>query len=353
MVERELPAPAQRVFVCGGGHQGLSMAAHLALNGVQVTMWNRTARNIQSVIDTHQIRCSGVINGTAVVEDASQDMEQVISDFVMVATPSSAHKDIAMRLAPYAHKDMVIVLNPGRTFGALEFAETLRQCGVQDMPHIAETQTIVYTCRRGEQNSTVIHALKDDVKIAAIDNDTDYIMSRMPKCLVSHFTPVESVFITSLSNVGMVLHCAPILMNIGWIETEKVDFKYYYDGISPTVARFIEKIDDERLAVARELGYEVESTADWMRRTYHVTGADLHECIRNNSAYQEIDAPHSIQCRYILEDVPCGLIPVEDAGRKLGVPTPNITVLVDMINAVFDCDFRQKGRKLPENFKLR
>ena len=44
-----------RVFVCGGGHQGLSMAAHLALNGVHVTLWNRTSANIQEVINTHKI----------------------------------------------------------------------------------------------------------------------------------------------------------------------------------------------------------------------------------------------------------------------------------------------------------
>lgn len=38
------------VFVCGGGHQGLSMAAHLALNGLEVTLWNRTSKNIEEVI---------------------------------------------------------------------------------------------------------------------------------------------------------------------------------------------------------------------------------------------------------------------------------------------------------------
>lgn len=35
-------------------------------------------------------------------------------------------------------KDTVIVLNPGRTFGAIEFAETLKNCGVVELPHIAE-----------------------------------------------------------------------------------------------------------------------------------------------------------------------------------------------------------------------
>ena len=42
---------AHKVFVCGAGHQGLSMAAHLALNGLDVNLWNRTSKHIQKIID--------------------------------------------------------------------------------------------------------------------------------------------------------------------------------------------------------------------------------------------------------------------------------------------------------------
>ena len=77
----------ENVFVCGGGHQGLSMAAHLALNGISVTLWNRTPKNIQRVLDTGEILCNGVVNGTAKVKKASSNIKDVISDFVMVTTP--------------------------------------------------------------------------------------------------------------------------------------------------------------------------------------------------------------------------------------------------------------------------
>ena len=39
----------QKYFVCGGGHQGLAMAAYLALNGEKVTLWNRTLEHIEEV----------------------------------------------------------------------------------------------------------------------------------------------------------------------------------------------------------------------------------------------------------------------------------------------------------------
>lgn len=343
---KETINPTDEVFVCGAGHQGLSMAAHLALNGISVNLWNRTPKNIQEVMDTGVIHCSGIVNGDAAIAKVSSNLADVVADFVMVTTPSSAHKDVARELAPFIHKDMVVVLNPGRTFGAIEFAEELKKCGVKELPHIAETQTIVYTCRKSGKNSTNVFALKKDVEIAAVRGSSIHcILSRMPACLAPYFKAVDSVGLTSFSNVGMVLHCAPVMMNVGWIETEKVDFKYYYDGISHSVAHFLEKIDAERQAVAKAGGFDIESVKEWLIRTYGVTGNTLHECIRNNEAYREIDAPPTINTRYIFEDVPNGLVPVEAMGIECGVPTPNITTIINLASSVMDHDYRQTGRR--------
>lgn len=336
-----------KVLVCGGGHQGLSMAAHLALNGVTVTLWNRTSEHIQEIIDTGKIYCNGVVEGIAKINKASSDIGEVISDFVMVTTPSSAHKDIARQLSPFVHKDMIVILNPGRTFGAIDFAQELKKCGVKELPYIAETQTIVYTCRKSGANSVTIFALKFGVKIATLkSNDINCVMQKMPKCLRTYFEATYSVCSTSFSNVGMVLHCAPVLMNIGWIESEKVDFKYYYDGISKSIADFIQKIDDERISVAKAAGFEIESVADWLKRIYNVQGKDLYECIKNNTFYREIDAPSTIKYRYILEDIPNGLVPVEYLGKELNVETSNITTIINLANSVLNRDFRMEGRQI-------
>jgi len=298
------------------------------------------------VLDTKVIHCSGIVTGDAHISKVSTDIADVFSNFVMVTTPSSAHKDVARQLAPYVTPDTIIVLNPGRTFGAIDFAEELKKNGVKELPQIAETQTIVYTCRKSGPNSTSIFALKNDVKIAAIHgSDIDLILSRMPDCLKPYFSPVDSVALTSLSNIGMVLHCAPVMMNVGWIECEKVEFKYYYDGISRSVAHLLEKIDAERRAVAKAGGYEVESLKQWLERTYLVSGNDLYECIRNNEAYREIDAPPTINSRYIFEDVPNGLVPVEAMGKEFGVPTPNITTIINLACSVMDADYRETGRR--------
>ena len=81
-----------------------------------------------------------------------------------------------------------------------------------------------------------------------------------------------------------------------------------------------------------------------MKRTYTVGGHNLYECIKKNDPYKEIDAPPSLESRYILEDVPNGLVPIEYIGKKLKISTPYITNIIDLANAVYETDFRTSGR---------
>ena len=108
----------------------------------------------------------------------------------------------------------------------------------------------------------------------------------------------------------------------------------------------IEKIDNERVAVSEALGHKVESTKDWLIRTYHVTGSNLYECIQNNEAYKTIDAPGSLKHRYIFEDVPCGLVPLESIGLKLGLDMDYTTLIIDLASKLLNFDFRTTGRNL-------
>ena len=337
----------KQYLIIGGGHQGLAMAAHLSLSGEYVNLWNRSEANIAEIIKKKQIYCGGVLEGTAVLEHVSTKIGEVYEKTIFVTVPANAYRDIAKMLASYVDEDTVIILNPGRTFGAIDFMKHLRDAGCKYRPKIAETQTIVYTCRRDSKNSCRIYAFKKDVLIAAMKkSDMGEIMERIPECMRPYFKEADNMAVTSLGNVGMILHCAPVLMNIGWIENETVDLKYYYEGISKTIADYIEEVDKERQMLAEKLGVFVESTADWMRRTYQIEGNTLYECIRNNDYYKEIDAPATIHHRYLLEDVPCGLVPLESLGKFLGEATPYTTLIINLACAVIKTDFRRMGRHI-------
>lgn len=333
------------ILVIGAGHQGLTMAAHLSLNGETVNLWNRTEKHISALSEDGVVHCHGIFEGDGHLNLVSSDIEMVISDTIMITTPSTAHKEIAKKLAPYVTEDMVIVLNPGRTFGAIEFAEVLKQNGVTVLPHIAETQTIVYTCRKIDPVSVKLYALKNNVEIASIRNDDiDFILGKIPLSIRSHLKAVDSVCITSFSNVGMILHCAPVLMNIGWIESDKVVFKYYYDGISPTIAQYLEEMDYERCNIAKAMGYVVPTVKEWLKITYDSDGDTLFDALRNNNSYKEIDAPPTINTRYVFEDVPNGLVPIEAIANQLEIRIPAITTIIDLACYIMNTDYRQIGR---------
>lgn len=335
--------------ILGAGHQGLAMAAHLGSNGIRCGLWNRGARGIEGISKAGCVVSRGVIEGEIPVPVVSSDYDEVASGVILVAAPSSAHRDIARMLARRVGPAHLIVLNPGRTFGALDFARSLRDNGCTELPTIVETQTIIYTCRRSGDNGVTVYALKDGVPASAIGPlGVDEALECLPSCFSGHLKPCESILETSLGNVGMVLHCVPTLMNVGWIESASVPFKFYHQGISPSVAAVCERLDSERMAVAEACGARIESVSDWIHRTYGVKGATLYEGLQANCRYEDIVAPSEVRHRYIEEDVPNGLVPLESLGAALEIPTPVTSGAISLANAALGKDYRETGRKLSD-----
>ena len=339
-----------KVTIIGAGNSGLAMSAHLSQAGHEVTLWNRTRQNIEKLMETKTIHAKGVVVGAIEIDQVTDDLALALAkpDLILITTPANSHKGLAKNIALHLKHEPIIVLNPGRTFGALEFDRIFKQYNQEVKPMIAETQTIIYTCRKIGEDAVDVISLKSDVLISGFDaSDNEAIIASLPEVLHQYFIPAESMIETSLGNVGMILHCAPLLLNTGWTESQKVNYKYYYDGITPTIGRFIEKIDQERVAVSKALGLEVESTKEWLERTYELEkGASLYESIHSNHSYLTIDAPKSMEHRYIFEDVPCGLVPLEAIGRSLGLKISTTSLIIDLASTLVEQDFRATGRHL-------
>lgn len=343
-----------KVTVIGAGNSGLAMAAHLSREGNVVTLWNRSYKTIEKLMQTHIIRCSGVICGDIPIHQVTTDIQLALKepDIILITTPANSHRELAELIGKNIRKSTVIVLNPGRTLGALEFCTVYERYNKEYPPMIAETQTIIYTCRKTGEDAVDVIALKNDVLISALDMvEGKQLLSYLPECMRRYLIVADSMIQTSIGNVGMILHCAPLLFNIGWTESRHSTYRYYYDGIAPTIGDFIEKLDEERVAVSIALGHRVETTREWIIRTYRVTGNTLYECIQNNPSYKSIEAPRSLRHRYIFEDIPCGLVPLEAIGLRLGLDMKYTTMIIELASRLLNVDFRKEGRNL-EYLKL-
>ncbi len=336
------------IAIIGAGNSGLAMAAHLAARGHSVRLWNRSAATIEILLETHTAHLSGALEETARLDLVTTDLREALDGvlLVMVTTPASAHRELAAAMAPYLEKYADIILNPGRTFGAIEFYSILKQWRPDLSCLVAETQTIIYTCRKIGPASVNVLALKSGVMLSTFDASKNIeLLGRLPLCLRTYLTTAASMIDTSIGNVGMILHCLPFLINISRVESGQA-FKYYIEGITPSVANLLEKADRERLTVAGRLGRRLESCRDWMKRTYGLGGESLYQVIQANNAYFTIDAPPNMMHRYIFEDIPCGLVPLEVAGKLLGIETPVVTMILDFATHLMERNFRAEGRNL-------
>lgn len=331
--------------VLGAGHGGQAMAGHLALMGYEVNLYNKTPQRIDEIRRQGGIHISGIYSGFGKLHLATSDLGLAVDgvDIVMIVSPATAHAYFAEALRPFLKDGQMVVLNPGRTGGALEFSRILRE-GNQKKVIIAETQTFLYASRVIEPAHARIIGLKKVVPVAAFPSTESRLVYQTLHRVFPQFTPAKNILKTSLENIGAIFHPVPTLLNVGRIESTKGNFSYYHEGITPSVAQLLQKIDDERVTVAGALGVEVLSAVEWVRKVYDASGETLYEALQNNRHYDGINAPATVDHRYIFEDVPMSLVPIASLARIVNVPTPAIDTVVNMACFLHEKDYWATGR---------
>ncbi|MEE9503382.1 MAG: NAD/NADP octopine/nopaline dehydrogenase family protein [Candidatus Aminicenantaceae bacterium] len=267
--------------VIGAGHGGLAMAGHLAIEGFKVNLYNRGKRRLRPVTNRKGIKVEGEVSGFGRIELASNSIEDCLEgiDIVMVVIPANGHMFIAKICAPFLQENQIVVLNPGRTGGALEFFNTLRQEGVTTYPFIAESQTFLYASRVIGPAHAKIFSVKHTVPLATLPAYWIPGVVKVINRAFPQFVPGDNIFKTSFDNIGAIFHPALTILNAGWIEETHGDFEFYVQGISPSVSKVLERLDKERLAVAAALGFKAISARDWLYTAYSAIGRDLYEAI--------------------------------------------------------------------------
>ncbi len=340
--------------VLGAGHGGLAMAGHLAIKGFKVNLYNRGLNKIRPVTHRTGIKVEGEVKGFGKIELASTNIQECIKnvDVLMVVVPANAHRFIAEACAPYLKENQVVVLNPGRTGGALEFYNVLKQKNMKRFPFIAEAQTFLYASRALGPAHAKIFSVKNSVPLATLPAYWIPGVLKIINRAFPQFIPGDNVFKTSFENIGAVFHPALTILNAGWIESTYGDFEYYIKGASQSVALVLEKLDKERLDVAAALGIKVMSATAWLYTAYSATGANLHEAIQDNPGYLGIKAPDRLHHRYVDEDVPMSLVPLASIGDMLKVETPTIKSIILIASIMRGVDFWKKGRTV-ENLGIK
>lgn len=336
-----------RIAVIGAGNGGQAFAGYFASQGHEVNICEKSIdivnelKGLDSIHLEGQLHCSG--KPVLITDEVGKAIEG--AELVMVTVTANAHKVLAEQMVSYLADNQVVVLNPGRTGGAIEFKRVLEENGFKKHIYLAETQTLVFACRIVKTGLVNIIGVKDKVLVSAYpSSDTEVVMQKLSH-VFDCFYAAKNVLVTSFENIGAVFHPCVVLFNEAAIE--RGNQFYFYREMTPGLAHLIEKVDSERIAVAKAYGLDIISASDWVSYAYsNIEGDSLCERMRNNPAYYEILAPTKIDCRQITEDIPTGLVPFSEFGKAAGVPTPLIDATITICSELLQKDFRKEGRNL-------
>jgi opine dehydrogenase len=325
------------------------MVAHLALMGFKVTLYNRTFEHIQAIhkrtgLDLES--AEGGPHGFARLALVTSDMQSALehAQMIMVVVPSSAHADIARKVAPHLKDGQMVVLHPGRTCGAIEFRKVLEDQGCTADVRVAEAETFIYASRSDGPAQARIFRMKEAVPLAALPaRHTQSILDAIQPAY-PQFIDGVNVLHTGLNNMGAIFHPALTLLNSGWIESTHGDFQFYIDGVTTSTARVLEELDRERVTVASSLGIRARNAMEWLQMAYNTIGDDLNEAIHNQPGYYGIKAPSTLNHRYIFEDVPMSLVPIASLGQRFGVSVRGMDSLIRLACIVHRTDYWRRGR---------
>jgi opine dehydrogenase len=340
-----------RYSVLGAGHGGKAMAAHLSLMGFEVNLFNRTPEHISAIKARGGIELEsfeGGPHGFGTIKIVTSDIQVAVesADVLMVVVPSSAHASIARNVGPYLRDGQIIILHPGRTCGALEVAKVIRDAGNNADITISEAETFIYASRSDGPAQARIFRIKNTVPLASFPSiRTEHVLEVVNQAYPQYINGIN-VLHTGLNNMGAIFHPTLTLLNSGWIESTHGDFQFYIDGVTPSVARFLEVLDRERVTVAAALGIRAQSAMDWLQMAYTTSGRDLHEAIHNQPGYYGIKAPSSLNHRYIFEDVPMSLVPIASMAHRYGVSVRGMESIIRIACIIHRTDYWRRGRTL-------
>ncbi len=319
--------------VIGAGNGGQAVAGHLALLGQTVRIFDVVRETVDEINRRGGISVSHALSGFGKIEFATCEMEEALNgaDNVMIVLPSIHHESIAAKCAPFLRDGQVVLLHPEASCGALAFRKALSDAGCRADITLGAVNTLLYSCRSVAPGDVYIYGIKKEVQLAAMPASRIVTLSENICSVLPWMKPVANVLVTSLSNPNAMMHPAPMLLNTSRLESNQ-PFEYYHEGITPSIGRFIENMDRERLALGEAFGLRLDNIRELYVKMYGCDNADtpLYQICRNNPSYEGIMAGDTLRTRYVLEDIPYSLRSIQSLAHIAGVETPHIDTIVSL-----------------------
>ena len=279
---------------------------------------------------------------------ATLDIERAIKDveIIFVVTPAFGHKAMAEACTPFAQDGQIFVLMPG-SGGSLEFANIFKQKKVKSEITFAESCTLPYGARlrRPGHVSVLINAVILPTGVFPAKRTGDVISKLKQFYRVT--MPAKDVMEAAINNPNPIVHPVATLLSATRIEHSKGEFYLYAEGMTTSVARAYESLNEERLSICKALGYKLYHWDNLDFENYNL-GETEEECryrILNTSmdaafgkdgiyAGIKMKGPEHLRDRFVTEDVPYGMVLLSTLGDLIGIPTPTHDAVIQLASVI-------------------
>jgi len=341
-------------------------AGTLALAGHVVNLWEipqfETALN--SVREAGRIEMAGAArNGSARLNKVTTEIEEALrgAEVIIVTTPAYGHIAFAEAIAPHVGDGQMITLNPGYTLGTVEFANTLKNKGVDlNRIMIGSTGILPYSTRKYLGNRVFCEAVKAKISFSAFPAKNTAKMLAVLNEIYPEDDGERGVLVdsvnelkTSLENINLYLH--PPMMILKAVDCELGEEPYLKSERSNAVRALSKAMNRESMEISKSLGMEPwsqEYVHDvlmypyWLKRPRDIDMPEWAKPENQPAQYAAGRGFNFLKGRYLTEDLPYGLVPISQLGDMLGVPTPCIDAVIDVGSVISETDFRKTGRTL-------
>jgi opine dehydrogenase len=335
-----------RVAIIGSGGIGRGYAAYLTTQGHQPVLWSPSGAALADFAAGAMLDVAGKIE-TSVPLVVARDCAEAVSgaEAVIVAVQANGFRAVLDAMAPHLVAGQSVIISAHCSFAALYLHRLLTKRGL-DLP-IACWATTALTARKSGQRGVHISGIRSRLDVATLP--VRHAPAGLALCQAlfgDRFEPREDVLAIMLSNLNPPAHMAIMLGNL--TRAEKGEDWPNYGSITQGVGRIVDAMDKERTALAGAFGLSVRSVQDHYVHSFGVVPGPVGEMAAAVYAKRpELRGPKTLDTRFITEDVPFGLVPLEALGAIAGVALPLHQAGIALFDAICARDFRAENDLLP------
>lgn len=334
-----------RVGIVGAGPIARATAAYLAHHGHETGMWSPSGRSLADLAEDCvaggriALTYEGALSGRASIVRINSAAALAEYPVVLIAIPGHAYAGVLPAVIDTLRAEQVIIVSGALSLVPLWIRERIAARGVEPAV-VVGWGTTLGTARRTPSADVKLNTIRKRFDMAAVPTAAGASALRTCRELFGdRFALADNVLAVALANVNPTAHAAETLPNLTRIDRREDWPLFHY--LTESGARMCAALDAERLRVAAAFGAKVRSIEEHYRLSYHVDGADIAAIAEAiHAKYQGPLGPKTLEHRYVLEDVPFGLVVIEALARCAGVDVPNVSGSITLLSSACGRDFR-------------